>query len=363
MIVMQRWTTKYFFLITATLISTYLVAFTWLRAPSTTSNESIDRASPLQETAVECDTFDLLDPTSACFVTPSKYAYATILTGFNGADSEKYFTAVRLLTYQLVHDPDTRARNGIRFAVLVTKDVPQHKREILKQDGAVVLAVDSLTREWIHPKWARWNDVMAKLNLWTLTDYEKIVFMDADTVILHRLDGIFADSATTFQQTAPPRSNPDENEAPAPFPDRYMIAGIHDRWVEENLLPDPATGLLYATDNYLNAGFLVLAPSPDMFEYYLALLDQPDRFDLTYPEQILLNYAHRTDGRMPWRNLGAYWNAMTSFNRPFLGDVRSLHHKWWDKLRDRTVNEFVSETMGKMIALHNMTRDVRDEIH
>ena len=112
--------------------------------------------------------------------------------------------AVRLLTFQLIHDPRTKAQNGIQFIVVATKDVPQENRDILERDGAVVLLVDSITRGWIHPPRPRWTDIFAKLYLWTLSGYEKIVLMDADTVLLGRMDDIFLDPRTVLQQTAPP---------------------------------------------------------------------------------------------------------------------------------------------------------------
>jgi hypothetical protein len=68
-----------------------------------------------------------------------------------------------------------------------------------------------------------------------------------------------------------------------------MIAHIHDLRVEQNLPPTRDSGKdVYVRDNYMNAGFFVLAPPDTVFDYYLALLDQPGAFDPNYPEQNLL---------------------------------------------------------------------------
>ena len=276
------------------------------------------------------------------------YAYATILTGYDGTDSEKYFTAVRLLAYQFIHDPRTRAENGARFIVLVTDSVPQENRAILKQYGAEILVVEQIVREWIHPQWDRWNDVMAKLNLWTLVDYEKIVFVDADTVLLGRLDDIFLDPATALQKTGPSKLKPQEDDGLPPLPEKYMLAGIHDRWIEQNKKPGPGDKGFYVENNYINAGFLVLSPSQEMFKYYLALLDIPNKIDLAYPEQNLLNYVHRIDGQMPWRDVGVHWNSITALGQSFAPDVRSLHHKWWNEVRNQTVNDYVADAVERM---------------
>lgn len=330
-----------------TLLSIYIIAFTLLRPSALLKHVTY---LSLHKTVSKCSDVGSSTPTSACFTPTSRYAYATILTGYNGTDSEKYFTAVRLLAYQLIHDPDTKAQNGARFIVLVTNDVPQENRHILEHYGAEILLVDHIMREWIHPQWARWNDVMAKLNLWTLTDYEKIVFIDADTVLLGRMDDIFLEPATALQQTSPSISEPQEDNSLPPLPETYMIAGIHDRWIEKNRPPEPGEQGFYVIDNYLNAGFLVLSPSQGMFEYYLALLDIPNKIDLTFPEQNLLNYAHRIDGRMPWKDLGVHWNSITALGQSFAPDVRSLHHKWWHKVENQTINDYVSGAVEKMRA-------------
>ncbi|KAH8693691.1 putative glycosyl transferase family 8 family [Talaromyces proteolyticus] len=278
-----------------------------------------------------------------------KHAFATFLSGFNGTDSENYFTAVKLLTYQLVHDPRTRVRDNTPFIVPVTKDVEQERQDTLRHSGATVISVDDVQRDWIHPKWPRWNGVLAKLNLWTLTDYEKVVFVDADTVILHPMDKIFSIRATDIRDTLPTPSRVISTTANMPVtpPPKYMIAGIHDRWMEANKRP-PETEPFYVLDNYMNAGFFVISPSKEMFEYYLSLLDHPDAFDVDYPEQNLLNFAHRTDGQMPWQDLGTYWNAITQLNPSYDPNVRSLHHKWWIELADKYTSDLITDAIQRM---------------
>jgi hypothetical protein len=47
----------------------------------------------------------------------------------------------------------------------------------------------------------------------------------------------------------------------------------------------------------------MFAPSKEMFNYYTSFLNIKDSFDPRYPEQNLLNYAHRWGGPMPWKEL------------------------------------------------------------
>jgi alpha-N-acetylglucosamine transferase len=270
-----------------------------------------------------------------------------ILTGEGDNETDikdPYFTAAHLVTYQLLHSPHTKSSSDIPVLILVTEDVPQEQRDILSRDGTIIVPVEGFSREWIHPKWERWNGVLAKLNLWKLTEYEKITFLDADSIIFEPIDGIFTERATMTQITRPSSS---AINMPGPIPDSYMIAGMHDRWVEAELPPVPGRDF-YAKDNYMNAGFFVLAPSEAMFEYYLFLLDQPGLFDPAYPEQNLLNYAHRVDGRMPWQDVGPIWSQKGSSFEHYDPSLKSLHQKWWKTSFDQTFDERIANAMAEL---------------
>jgi hypothetical protein len=100
-------------------------------------------------------------------LSPTRYAFATILTAEGDVEypdvEEPYLKAARLLTYQLLHNPHTlNSSHEIPFLVLVTPDFPQTHPEILEDDGATIVPVESLRRDWIHPKWGSWGGVLAK---------------------------------------------------------------------------------------------------------------------------------------------------------------------------------------------------------
>lgn len=276
-----------------------------------------------------------------------KHAFATILTAEGDVEfpdvEEPYLQAARLLTFQLLNNPRTRSTSyDIPFLILVTPEVPQRHRDILSGDGATVVPVESLGRDWIHPKWGRWSDVLAKLNLWTLEEYEKIAFLDADSVIFRPIHDIFDAPVTMMRETLPLGAN-----TTGQLPDSYMIAGIHDRWMEQFMQPPPGQEF-YEKDNYMNAGFFVLHPSKDLFDYYITLLDTPEQFDSAYPEQNLLNCAHRTDGPMPWQDLGPGWNSKGASQSDYEKGLKSIHHKWWRPIPDQFVGERIAEAMEEM---------------
>ena len=160
---------------------------------------------------------NILEDLGERFARKSKSSYA------NGV-VDGYFTATRVLAFSLLHYDLTRVRRPIPFLVLHTRKVSSQKLERLKADGATlvpahditgddrkvfnsksnVIDLDtSLTPDWIHDLLGSepWHDVLAKLKLFTLTQYEKICFIDADTLINERIDAIFEDPATGMRQT------------------------------------------------------------------------------------------------------------------------------------------------------------------
>jgi alpha-N-acetylglucosamine transferase len=265
----------------------------------------------------------------------SRLAYATILLPCRDdsrstepdLDPDPYFTSIRLLNYQLQYDKDTRSSMHIPFIVLATSEVQSWKLEQLSNEGAIVIGVEPLTSSWLQPGVERWKDVMAKLRLFTLTNYDLIMFLDADTFIISPLDGAFSDPAAQIQWTL--MTNKIEKDE-APLPSTYAFATLPEVLRSNH----PKAALPYPN---FNAGFFIFSPSTTLFNYYLSLLELPGRFDSTYPEQNLLNYAHREGGNMPWRQMDMKkgWNT----NLPNLDDlsrVKSVHVKGWAEEQYKT---------------------------
>ena len=263
---------------------------------------------------------------------PSKYAYVTFLSGTvaDAADQDyshdNYFVATRLLCYQLLHAPETRTNQSIPFLVLVTEDVPQDKQDRLVQDGAIVVPVGYIRQDWIHAMHGKWNDVLSKLHMWELTQYDLVLFLDVDTILTRPLDPIFDDPAAALAPTSSNQAALLADEAP--LPDAYAFAGVPEMNHEHAYPPSDAHGD-FPNVNYLNAGFFLFRPSRALFAYYLSVLALPDRFDSNFPEQNLFNYAHRRDGNMPWRALDPRWNIHYPSIADLEGGVASLHDKWW----------------------------------
>ncbi|CAG8272778.1 unnamed protein product [Penicillium salamii] len=277
----------------------------------------------------------------------SRNAFATILTSKLANESEisnfeePYLRAARLLSFQLLRNPRTRSRNGIPFLILVTPDVPQKHRDILIREGATVVPLESHGSDWgSQPQ--RWNSLLAKLNLWKLEQYNKIAFLDVETVLLHPLDEIFEDSATTIRNTAHPT---------AKIPKNYMMAAPYESLV------NPDTQVLLNQDSYqerhVNTGFLILHPSQSHYNYYRSLFHIFDKNDSGYPEEALFNYAHRAGGPMPWQIIGPGWNSKDASQSDCDQGLKSITHHWRRPIKDSFVGDLVASSFDEMNAYLN----------
>jgi alpha-N-acetylglucosamine transferase len=271
--------------------------------------------------------FGLVNPTS----NSSRFAIATFLTGANrknpdsnDLDSDAYYIATRVLAYQLLHAPDTRCDDSVDFVVLVTPNVPEYTRDLLTADGAVVVeAKDIPLSWWIKTGVTRWKDQFLKLRLFEMTQYDRILFIDADTLIRSKVDGIFHE--LEVQRPTDTLSRRQRRTDEAPLPAQYMFAARSDNQLtgeRDHPFPPLSTGVF-------SAGFWLASPSRELFEYFLSVLRHYRRFDPHTMEQSLLNYAFRRDGPMPWREIHYKWSATWPNSRDVEGEVITLHEKFW----------------------------------
>jgi alpha-N-acetylglucosamine transferase len=238
---------------------------------------------------------------------------------------DPYFTATRTLLYQLLHQPNTRTKQGIPLLVIVPHHVSEARRQIFRNEGAIVVPVDSIKpSSWTaHPMEDRWIDQFTKLQMFSMTEYDRILYMDSDTLLTRPLDGIWEEDSVALPQKTKLVSM-ESNSVKLPV--EYVIAGAADNERAKSNRPTPVT-----PHSRLNAGFLVFKPDQDLYAYYLSILQQrKSSFDDRFMEMGLLNQAHKRRGPMPWASLpsGQYSN-----NWPQLVDVENgsatLHDKFW----------------------------------
>lgn len=240
--------------------------------------------------------------------------------GMTTEDEDDYFVATRVLGYQLMHQPETRSNTSIPFIVVASSEVSQSKRARLEKDGAKVVVVDSISDpEWLDTK-RQYQGVMTKLRVFQQTEYEKMLYMDADMFIARRLDAIFEDESTRIQR---PKKDVDNKNEAAPLPSSFMLAGQAQQTDRVHKYPpDPSL-------EWMCSGFMVFKPSQAIFEYYTSIMERENSFDPNFPDQNLLNYAHRWDGPMPWTNVYYKWTSTYPSIKEYAMGAAALHEKYW----------------------------------
>lgn len=281
-----------------------------------------------------------------------RLAYMTFLSGTmaNASDSDlehdHYFVATRILGYQLMHQTRTKTTRNIPFVVLVTQDIPQDKRDRLAKDGAIVIPIDYLRAQsdWIVGEMPEWRDVMTKLRAWELSQFDRVAFFDGDVLLNRCIDGVFDDPATQFK----PLNYPVKHPADEGYLQKdYVLASMPEANPFHKYPPLAAQGDFKDPD-YFNAGFFVFAPSADMFNHYRTVMELEGRFDPRYPEQNLLNYVHRKDGRVPWQHMDTSWNIRYPSVDDVNAGVVSVHDKFWHAHMDPNLQPYYDSMHWKM---------------
>ncbi|PVH94730.1 glycosyltransferase family 8 protein [Periconia macrospinosa] len=268
--------------------------------------------------------------------------------------NDKYFISARMLVWQLLHSPRTRSRRNVDVVILVTPSVSESRRRVLEADGAIIQPIDFLRKEWGEFRETRWEDMLAKLRGWEMTQYSRVAMLDTDIILREPIDHIFDDEATQFKKTLsidnvrnkPPQGAP-------PLPDSYVLAGVGETFSPEHPFPpfwdgDSVDGGLYKK-GYFNGGFLVFSPSKTMFEYFVWMIKTPNSFIAELAEQNLLNVVHDWNGPAPWQTLNSTWNIMYPNDDDLKGGLRTMHQKWFEnpKADEKKNGDMVKEEMRR----------------
>jgi alpha-N-acetylglucosamine transferase len=169
-----------------------------------------------------------------------------------------------------------------------------------------------------------------------MTQYERILIMDSDEVLQTNIDAVFEDPKAVILKPKPQPEGFKQLEHEAPFPEEYLMAGMEEL-ANTHKFPTQGPEDYYQGGGYLNAGFMLVKPSQDVFEYYVSLTKVNSKkadgtwlFNPVFPEQALLNYAHRMDGPMPWIPLDPLWMLhLATAEDVKKTKPKGIHTKWW----------------------------------
>jgi alpha-N-acetylglucosamine transferase len=271
-------------------------------------------------------TYRLYNSTST--LPKTRFAIATFLTG--QGDDLAYLNSTRILTYQLLHNPQTRVNTTqITWLVACSSSVSHAHKQLLKNEGATVVEIhDVQISWWIKTSVRRWKEQFTKLRLFEMTEYSRILFMDADTLILQPLEGIFAEPELAELQTSFAHGWPNDEvkEDEAELPAKWLFTARSDNGYggqRGHTIP-PLNSAEFS------AGFWVVAPNRQVFAHLLSVMSHYKRFDSFTMEQSLLNYVYRRNGPMPWRELNWKWSATWPSWLDKERGVATLHDKLWN---------------------------------
>lgn len=255
-----------------------------------------------------------------------KYAFATLLSpnylenvDQTDIESDEYFLSTRVLNYQLRHSNHTKyADTNVPFIIMCPPNVAQNKRDILEKEGATIVSVPHIMADWIKVPLPTWVEMLDKLLLWSYTDYDRILYLDADVYLVESLTGIFDDSAAQDHNVSVKLTH--ENDV-GKLPTQYTIAGVVDGGSGSREHPMSA--------NYMNAGFFLLRPDQMLYEHLMAFVERPDSFSVSMMEQNLINDVFRQEGPMPWKKMDPKWDTSCPEPEDVKNGYKTIHSKLW----------------------------------
>ncbi|KAG9438961.1 hypothetical protein H6P81_019126 [Aristolochia fimbriata] len=108
-----------------------------------------------------------------------KEAYVTLLYG------DEFLLGVRVLGKSIRETGSTKD-----MVVLVSDGVSDYAKELLKADGWIVELISLLANpNQVRPK--RFWGVYTKLKIFNMTNYKKVVYLDADTIVVKNIEDLF----------------------------------------------------------------------------------------------------------------------------------------------------------------------------
>lgn len=245
---------------------------------------------------------------------PTTYAYATFMATRNPSIHDPYFLAIHSLIHRVLWSPRSRT-SKYPFVVFVSDYVTEEQRTLLSGAGAIV-------RELAPVIWTpnvpgvekRWKDLFAKLNMWRETEFERILFLDADAFPLTNIDGMF--DVAPVQQCVEGKLQADDVLADG--------TSVCEPFVFAGVAQDPWSG----TSTDVNVGSMVFTPSLRMHERLLQNYVKTDKYDCLMAEQAFLNWQFSKAGPFPATTLERTWGGVFP-KEDEDGSLNVVHEKIW----------------------------------
>lgn len=212
------------------------------------------------------------------------YVIATLVTESN----VKYRNALRIFILSL-----RRTNYRGKIVIVIAKNIALNLEESVMKN-VVIKPVDMLEVPISQHLGSdtHYSKLLTKLHIWSLYEYKHVVYYDTDMVFLNNpIPGIKRDC---------PR-------------DKKICAVL-----------DEGAKIYFHKDNYMNAGFLVIQPNKEDFQYLLKNKQHAE--GKAFVEQDMLNILYKQD----WFRLNPNYNHMhLSVSNGITPDTIAIHEKYW----------------------------------
>ncbi|CCM00892.1 uncharacterized protein FIBRA_02938 [Fibroporia radiculosa] len=257
-----------------------------------------------------------------------KAAYATLLT------RASYLPGALVLHYCLIS-----VGSKYPLVVMVTPSLPQDARDVLKKRGILIVDVDHLQPEKgthkLEEHDLRFGDTWTKLRAFELTQYDRVVLLDCDMIVMKNMDELMELALPSDWIAAAHVCACNPRRLPHYPADWIPKNCAHTPMVHPTALSSPPIISESSPRPYglLNSGTVVLTPSMPLsgsIKHFLSTSPLVPTF--SFPDQDLL--AAFFKGR--WRPLPWCYNALKSLriiHKPMWRDeeIRCLHYIFNDK--------------------------------
>lgn len=245
-------------------------------------------------------------------MTKQKYAYVSLLYG-----NTNYFLGALLLGYSL-----HKTKTGYDKVLLVTNEVPKEQIDILAK-YFLIINVEPISCNMQYIKKERFKDVFTKMQMFNLIQYDKIIMMDTDMLVLKNMDHLF-------------KLNP-----PAASSSRITLK--HGQKINKDLIIK--NGKIVGR---INAGLMLLKPDKETFNFICQDIMKTKDIDMKHEQDYLsVFYAGQ------WTYIFFLYNyevgrSLKNIKYKFkTSDIYNLHYssryKPWDFLDKDFYNNFKKE--------------------
>jgi alpha-N-acetylglucosamine transferase len=199
-----------------------------------------------------------------------KYSYVSILT------TDSYAFGALALWKSLM---DTQPKHP--FHLLITPNLSKETMDLLETSKIKLIKITPIKNPILDDPNDRRYYNYSKLNMWSLTQFEKIVYLDADMIVLHNIDELFE------------KKNMSSTNSGGWLPDKKD-------WKE------------------MNSGLIVLEPSTTLFEHMKSQVGQIEKEQGKGDQAFLHQYYHD-------------WAEKKDLHLPHIYNIFDIHLKGYKK--------------------------------